>query len=40
MKRILLDTNLYAAFKLGEKEAVEIVRLARISHRLSYCKSR
>jgi len=28
MKKILLDTNAYAAFKNGNEEAVEIVRIA------------
>lgn len=28
MKNILLDTNAYAAFKKGDKDAVEILRLA------------
>ncbi len=28
MKKILLDTNAYAAFKNGNEEAVEIVRMA------------
>lgn len=26
MKRVLLDTNAYAAFKRGEQEAIEIIR--------------
>lgn len=30
MKRVLLDTNAYAAFKRGEQEAVEILRHADI----------
>ncbi len=28
MKKILLDTNAYAAFKNGNKDAIEIVRIA------------
>lgn len=28
MKRILLDTNVYAAFKRGDDDAVELLRLA------------
>ncbi len=28
MKRILLDTNMYAAFKRGDDEVVELLRLA------------
>jgi tRNA(fMet)-specific endonuclease VapC len=32
VKRILLDTNLYVAFKLGEDDAVELLRLADEVH--------
>ncbi len=30
MKKILLDTNAYAAFKNGREEAIEIIRMAEI----------